>query len=165
MKLEGACTVPARRETVWRALMDPQILARALPGCEKVEPNPDGSYRAELRVGIGAVRGTYHGRVQILDPVPLERYRMKVEGKGTGGFVNGEGILTLSDEPAGATAIKYTGDAQVGGVVASVGQRLLQGAAHKIVSQFFEAFAKQLQSSQAAGPASEQPSSSPVSQS
>ena len=154
MKLDGTYTVSAPREVVWRTLMDPQILARALPGCEKMEPNPDGSYRAELKVGIGAVKGAYHGRVQILDPVPLEHYRMKVEGKGTGGFVNGEGTLTLSDN-AGGTAIRYAGDAQVGGVIASVGQRLLQGAAHKIVSQFFEAFAKQLQSSsQPAGQAS-----------
>jgi carbon monoxide dehydrogenase subunit G len=155
MKLEGAYTIRAAREAVWRGLMDPQILARALPGCEKMEPNPDGSYRAELKVGIGAVRGTYHGRVEILDPVPVEHYRMKVEGKATGGFVNGEGTLTLSDEPSGATAIRYTGEAQVGGVIASVGQRLLQGAAHKIVSQFFEAFAKQLQpSSQPVSPGS-----------
>jgi uncharacterized protein len=165
MKLEGTYTIPAAREAVWRGLMDPQILARALPGCEKMEPDPDGSYRAELKVGIGAVSGTYHGRVQILDPVPLEHYQMKVEGKGTGGFVNGEGTLTLSDGPAG-TAIRYAGDARVGGVIASVGQRLLQGAAHKIVSQFFEAFAKQLQSSsQPVSPASGQPSSSPNPQS
>ena len=165
MKLEGAYTIPVTREAVWRGLMDPQLLARALPGCEKMEPNPDGSYSAELKVGIGAVRGTYHGRVQILDPVPLEHYRMKVEGKGTGGFVNGEGTLTLSDDAAG-TAIRYTGDAQVGGVIASVGQRLLHGAAHKIVTQFFEAFAKQLQSSsQPAGQTSDQASASPVPQS
>lgn len=165
MKLAGAYTIPAAREVVWRSLMDPQILARALPGCEKMEPNPDGSYRAELKVGIGAVKGTYHGRVQILDPSPLEHYRMKVEGKGTGGFVNGEGTLTLSDDAAG-TAIKYTGDAQVGGVIASVGQRLLQAAAHKIVSQFFESLAKQLQSpSQPAGQASTDTASSPASQS
>jgi uncharacterized protein len=165
MKLEGVYTVPAAREVVWRGLMDPQILARALPGCEKMEPNPDGSYRAELKVGIGAVKGTYHGRVQILDPAPLEHYRMKVEGKGTGGFVNGEGTLTLSDDGAG-TAVNYTGDAQVGGVIASVGQRLLQGAAHKIVSQFFEAFAKQLRpSSQQMSPASSQSSPSPAPQS
>jgi uncharacterized protein len=165
MKLEGTFTIPAAREAVWRGLMDPQILACALSGCEKMEPNPDGSYRAELKVGIGAVRGTYHGRVQILDPAPFEHYRMKVEGKGTGGFVNGEGTLTLSDDGAG-TAVKYTGDAQVGGVIAGVGQRLLQGAAHKIVSQFFESFAKQLRSSsEQVSPASSQDSSSPVPQS
>jgi carbon monoxide dehydrogenase subunit G len=164
MRLEGAYTIPAKRDVVWRSLMDPQILSRALPGCEKMESNPDGSYRTELKVGIGAVRGSYHGRVQILDPLPLEHYRMKVEGKGAVGFVNGEGTLTLSDDAAG-TVIRYTGDAQVGGVIASVGQRLLQGAAHKIVSQFFEALTKQLRSATQPGQGSTEVSSPPVSRS
>ncbi|HEV2175648.1 MAG TPA: carbon monoxide dehydrogenase subunit G [Terriglobia bacterium] len=168
MKLEGAFTVAAPRSTVWENLMNPDVLARALPGCEKMEPNADGSYQAELRVGIGAIKGTYSGRVEILDPVPLEHYRMKVEGKGTGGFVRGEGTLTLSDSgpaTAGASApartiISYRGDAHVGGLIASVGQRLLQGAAQKIVGQFFEAFAREvLSASQASGAA---PASGPV---
>lgn len=158
MKLEGAFTIAAPRQAVWQQLMNPDVLARALPGCEKMQPNSDGSYQAELKVGIGAIKGTYSGRVEILDPVPLERYRMKVDGKGTGGFVNGEGTFTLADgggAAAGAnagTVISYRGDAQVGGLIASIGQRLLQGAAQKIVSQFFEAFARQvLAASQSSG--------------
>jgi uncharacterized protein len=143
MKLEGSYTVPARRETVWQRLMDPQVLAHSLPGCEKFEPNTDGSYHAELKVGIAAVKGSYHGRVEILDPVPPEHCRLKVEGKGTGGFLKGEGILSLT-EAGGGTEIHYSGEAQVGGVIASVGQRLILGAAKQVVNQFFEAFAKQL---------------------
>jgi carbon monoxide dehydrogenase subunit G len=158
MKLEGNYTIPAPRDIVWQSLMNPDVLARALPGCEKMGPNPDGSYHAELRVGIGAVKGSYHGRVEIVDPVPPERYRMKVEGKGTGGFVNGEGTLSLSDAGAAGTLIAYSGDAQVGGVIASVGQRLLQGAAHKIVGQFFQAFAQQVLSA----PRTASPSSAPA---
>ena len=86
MKLEGTYTVPAPRDLVWQHLMNPQTLARALPGCEKMEQNADGSFGAELKVGIGAVKGTYQGRVEILDPAPPERFRMKVEAKGSGGF-------------------------------------------------------------------------------
>ena len=74
------------REKVWESLLNPQVLARALPGCEKLEPNPDGSFAAEMRVGIAAVKGAYRGRVEVLDAVPPEHFRMKVEGQGTGGF-------------------------------------------------------------------------------
>ncbi len=143
MKLEGTYTMPAPRELVWRSLMDPLVLARSLPGCEKVEPNSDGSFHAELKVGIAAVKGTYHGRIEILDPVPPESYRMKVEGQGTGGFLKGEGNLTLTESASG-TLISYSGEAQVGGVIASVGQRLIVMAARQIVMQFFETFAKQV---------------------
>ena len=143
MKLEGKYTIPAPRETVWKRLLDPATLARALPGCEKLEPNPDGSFGADLKVGIGAVRGTYHGRVEILDPQPPESYRMKVEGKGTGGFVKGEGTLKLTED-GGGTTIAYSGEAQVGGVIASVGQRLLESAGRQIAGKFFEAFAQQV---------------------
>src|SRR2546422_6674720 len=84
MKIEGSYTLRVPRNLAWQRLLDPQALARALPGCEKFEPDPaDGSYRAELRVGIGQIKGTYHGRIEILEPVPPERYKLKIEGKGT----------------------------------------------------------------------------------
>ncbi len=146
MKLEGTATIPAPRDVVWQHLMNPESLSRALPGCERLQPNTDGSFSAELKVGIGAVRGTYSGRVEILDPKPPESYRMRVEGKGAGGFVKGEGTLKLTEQADG-TLITYSGEAQVGGLIASVGQRLLQGASRQIVSKFFEAFAQQVRSS------------------
>jgi carbon monoxide dehydrogenase subunit G len=154
MKIEGTYMVPAPRQTVWEHLLNPKTLARSLPGCEKLEPQPDGSYHAEMKVGIAAVKGTYHGRVEILDPVPHERFRMKVEGQGTGGFLKGEGTLTLLGESS-ETLIGYSGEAQVGGVIASVGQRLVQAAARQIVQQFFQAFSKQIAS---ASPAPQGPS-------
>lgn len=144
MKLEGTYRIAARRETVWQHLLNPDSLAQSLPGCQKLEPQPDGSYGAEMQVGIAAVKGTYHGRVEILDAVAPEHFRMTVEGRGTGGFLKGEGTLTLSDDGAG-TEIRYSGEAHVGGVIASVGQRLVLAAARQIVNQFFQAFAKQLQ--------------------
>jgi len=144
MKIEGSYKISAPREIVWRALLNPEALARALPGCERLEPNPDGSYRAELKVGLAAVKGSYHGRVEILDPVPPEHFRMKVEGQGTGGFLKGEGTLTLLNNAA-ETLVTYSGEAQVGGVIASVGQRLMLGAARQIINHFFQAFASQVQ--------------------
>lgn len=126
-------------------MLDPESLAKALPGCERLEPQADGSFRAEMKVGIASVKGTYHGRVEILDLKPPESFRMKVEGQGTGGFMKGEGTLTLVSGDA-ETLIGYSGEAQVGGVIAGVGQRLVLAAARQIVNQFFQAFAKQLQS-------------------
>ncbi len=144
MKLEGAYKILTSREIAWQGLMNPEVLARALPGCAKLERSSDGSYHAEMTVGIAAVKGNYHGHIEILDPVPPERYRMRLEGKGAGGFLKGEGILTLT-ESGGETLISYSGEAQVGGIIASVGQRLILGAARQIVNKFFEAFAKQVQ--------------------
>ena len=146
MKVEGTYKIPLPRERVWQGLMNPEVLARSLPGCEGLRPNGDGSYHAEMNVGIAAVKGNYHGQIAILDAVAPERYRLRVQGQGTGGFLNGEGILTLA-EAGGETVISYSGDAQVGGVIASVGQRLVLGAARQIVSRFFEAFSKQVQQS------------------
>jgi carbon monoxide dehydrogenase subunit G len=141
MILGGTHKIPAGREVVWQALMNPEILARALPGCEKLEANPDGSYHAQMKVGVAAIKGTYQGRVEILDPIPCELFRLKVEGKGTGGFLNGVGTLNLVADGEG-TLIRYAGEAQVGGLVASVGQRLVLASAKKIIQQFFEEFSR-----------------------
>ncbi len=152
MKIEGTYTISAPRETVWQHLMNPDSLARSMPGCEKLVPNSDGSYHAELKIGISAVKGNYHGRVEILDSVAPERYRMRVEGQGMGGFVKGEGMLTLAENGAAETKIVYAGDAQVGGVIANVGQRLILAAARQMVNHFFRQFTQQVQPSLLASP-------------
>jgi carbon monoxide dehydrogenase subunit G len=145
MKIEGAYVIPAAREVVWQHLMNPDVLARSIPGCEKLVPNSDGSYHAEMKIAISAVKGTYRGRVEVLDTVAPERYRMKVQGQGTSGFVKGEGTLTLQDDGAAGTKISYAGDAQVGGVIANVGQRLIQAAAQQMVNHFLQQLAEQVQ--------------------
>jgi carbon monoxide dehydrogenase subunit G len=143
MILGGTYKIPAAAETVWQGLMNPEVLAHALPGCEKLEASPDGSYHAQMKVGIAAVKGTYQGRIEILDPIPNELFRIKVDGQGTGGFLNAIGTLSLASEAEG-TLVRYAGEAQVGGVIASVGQRLMLAAAKQIINQFFKAFAQQL---------------------
>ncbi len=142
MKIEGSFKVPAPRAAVWEKLLDPQVLARAMPGCEKLELSPEGGYRADLKIGIASVKGSYRGRIEILDPVPPERFRIRVEGQGSGGFLKGEGILSFVDAES-ETTINYSGEAQVGGVVASVGQRLVLAAAKQIVNQFFGQFSRE----------------------
>lgn len=143
MTLEGTYRIPAPRALVYEQLMNPEVLSRALPGCENLTPNPDGSFSAQLKIGIAMMKGTYQGRVEILDAVRPERFRMLVEGKGSGGFMKGEGTLILTEE-GGDTLITYTGEAQVGGLIASVGQRMILGAAKQNVTQFFQEFAKQI---------------------
>jgi uncharacterized protein len=144
MKLEGQFRVPASLEIVYSKLLDPAVLAAALPGCERCEPDGEGRFRARMRIGIAAVKGTYDGEVEILDQHPPERLRMKIEGKGPGSFIKGEGTLTFAAD-SGQTLVNYSGDAQIGGVLASVGQRMMQAATKQIVGQFFQAFAKQIQ--------------------
>jgi uncharacterized protein len=150
MKLEGSFTLSASRDTVWQKLMDAQVLARVLPGNEGLETGPEGGYQVALKVGIGAVKGTYSGRIEILDPVPPERYRLKIEGRGARSFLKGEGDLALAEQGSSSTLIHYVGEIQLGGLLASVGQRLLEGAARQMISRFFEALAHEIHST--AGP-------------
>jgi len=148
MKMQGSYNIPAAPEVVYRHLLDPEALARALPGCEKLTPNPDGSYQAAMKVGVAAVKGTYEGRVEILDQKPPERFRMKVNVRGKSGFLKGEGEIVLSASGE-ETTVSYSGETQVGGMIAAVGQRMIQAASRQIVGQFFQAFAKQIQESPA----------------
>src|SRR5690348_2705277 len=145
MNLDGSYQIPAPRDLVYKQLMNPEVLSRSLPGCEMLTPNPDGSFSAQLKIGIAMMKGTYQGRVEIKDAVEPSHFRMLVEGKGSGGYMKGEGSLTLTDDGDG-TLITYAGEAQVGGLIASVGQRMILGAAKQNVAQFFQESARQIAS-------------------
>ena len=131
MKIQGTYTFAAPREQVWRALLDPEILARTLPGCEKLERVGENDFRGALNVQVGPVKGQFQGTLQLSDLRPLEGYHMKLDGRGPAGFMSGEGDLRLSDE-GGSTALAYDLDAQIGGRVAGVGQRLIESSAKSI---------------------------------
>jgi uncharacterized protein len=143
VKLEGAATLPASREKVWELLNDPARLAKILPGCERLEPDGPDRFRVAVKFGIAAISGNYSGWIQLSEKKPPESLRMEMEGKGAPGFVKGGGRLELR-EKNGATEIFYAGEAQVGGVIAAVGQRLIEATARKIVQQFFEAAEEEL---------------------
>lgn len=136
MKIEGSTDIPAPRERVWKAFLDPGTLARALPGCEKLEAVGEGEFRATMKVGVAAIKGTFEGRVRLSDLEPPNRYRMAVEGSGGPGFVRGEASMELSDADGG-TRVAYSADVQVGGLIASVGQRMLGGVSKMMLDQFF----------------------------
>jgi uncharacterized protein len=138
MKIEGTHHVTASRDRVYQLLIDPEVLQRCIPGCERLEKTAEHTYSATIRAGVGSIKGVFTGTVRLEDMRPPEHYRIVVEGKGAPGFVKGSGDLDL-EEQDGGTLIKYTGDLQVGGTIAGVGQRMIQGTAKMMAAQFFTA--------------------------
>ena len=145
MKLEGSSDVPAARQTVWEAFLDPAKLKKAIPGCEKLEAIAPDEYKATMKVGVGGVKGTFEGKVKITEKKPPESYKLAVEGTGGPGFVRGETVITLSDAEGGGTRVAYSADMQVGGLIASVGQRMLGGVAKMMADKFFGKMSEMLQ--------------------
>ncbi|HET9533044.1 MAG TPA: carbon monoxide dehydrogenase subunit G [Blastocatellia bacterium] len=138
MKIEGTHELHASRERVFNALTDPVVLQRCIPGCERLEKTGENSYSATLRTGVGSIKGVFTGSVQLEDIQPPSHYKMVVSGKGQPGFLKGSGVLDLEERDE-ATVINYSGDVQVGGTIASVGQRMIQGTAKMMATQFFTA--------------------------
>ena len=136
MKIEGSHDIAAPRQKVWEAFLDPEQLRQAIPGCEKLERIGEDEYRATMKVGVAAVKGTFEGKVRIMDKKAPESYRMAVEGSGGPGFIRGETLIALSDQNSG-TRVTYTADVQVGGLIAGVGQRMLGGVSKMMADQFF----------------------------
>ena len=144
MKIEGTHLLNARRERVYQSLIDPEVLQRCIPGCEKLELTSENAYATTIRTGVGAIKGVFTAKVRLEDMRPPEHYRIVVEGKGAPGFMKGSGNLDLEEQGEG-TQIKYTGDLQLGGTIASVGQRMIQGTAKMMASQFFTALEAEAQ--------------------
>ena len=128
---------------VWELLTDPVRLAKLLPGCERLDPDGPDRFKAAVKFGIAAISGKYAGTIEFSDKKPPRSLRMKLSGKGIPGFVDGVGHIELA-ETEGYTELRYTGEAQVGGMIASVGQRMMEGAARKIMDQFFAAVTEEL---------------------
>jgi carbon monoxide dehydrogenase subunit G len=146
MKIEGAHEISAPRQRVWEAFLDPELLRQAIPGCEKLEAVGPDEYRATMKVGVAAVKGTFEGKVRLTDKQPPDTYKMGVEGSGGPGFVRGEAAITLSDS-GGGTRVAYNADVQVGGLIAGVGQRMLGGVTKMMADQFFNRMSELLRPS------------------
>jgi len=143
MKIEGSNDIPAPRERVWKALLDPATLARVIPGCEGLDEIGPGEYKAKMKIGVAAIKGTFEGKVRLFDLEPPNRYKMALEGSGGPGFVRGEASMELSDIEGG-TRVRYGADVQVGGLIASVGQRMLGGVSKMMLDQFFSRMSETL---------------------
>ena len=136
MKLEGSYDVKAPRQKVWTAFLDPETLRQAIPGCERLELIGPDEYKATLKIGVAAVKGTFEGKVRLLDKKPPESYRLAAEGSGGPGFVRADTVITLTDIEGG-TRVSYSADVQIGGLIAGVGQRMLGGVSKMMADQFF----------------------------
>jgi carbon monoxide dehydrogenase subunit G len=136
VKLAGDYKFEAPVAEVWKALLDPVVLAAVMPGCEKLEL-VDGAYVGELNIKVGPVQGKFQGKVILLDVEEEQGYTMTVDGRGAPGFVKAKATVKLT--PAGEeTTMEYDADAQVGGRIASVGQRLIDSSAKAIIKESLE---------------------------
>jgi carbon monoxide dehydrogenase subunit G len=143
MKLNLVSVIPAERDRVFAALIDPEILRLAIPGCESLTETGPDEYAATLKIGAAGLKGIYNGKTTIADKRPPEALTLKFEGKGAPGFVRGSAAIVLSDDAHG-TRVACDADVVVGGLVAAVGSRLIEATARKLSEVFFGQLAREL---------------------
>ncbi len=144
MELAGEYTFDAPPEAVWDAIMDPEVLRNILPGCESLEQVSANEYNGTLNVRVGPVQGTFAGKVVLSDLQKPERFHLEIDGQGAAGFVRGGGDARLELRD-GKTVLFYEGKADVGGRIASVGQRLLDASARSLTRQSLESLDRLIQ--------------------
>ena len=141
MTMNGEVQLAAPREVVWAKLNDPEVLKVSIPGCEELERTEDNGFRATVKVKVGPVSARFKGRVMLSDLDPPNGYKINGEGEGgVAGFAKGSADVRLSDKDGG-TLLTYSVEAQIGGKLAQLGQRLINGAAKKMADEFFQKFA------------------------
>jgi hypothetical protein len=123
-------------------MQDPEVLARAIPGCEGLEKTGEDEYRMKMKMALASFSGAFEGKVRITEKTPPTSFRLIVEGSGKLGFMKGDGLLKLAPQGEG-TEVSYEGDARVGGTMAAVGQRLIDGTAKMMIKRFFEKLAEE----------------------
>lgn len=162
MELAQSRTIAAPPDAVWQALNDPVVLQQCIPGCESLERVSDHEWRARVALRIGPVQARFNGQVQLADLVPPTAYTLRFDGQGgAAGFASGEARVTLTPS-GGATTLAYEAQAKVGGKLAQLGSRLIDGVAAKLADDFFNRLAEKLAPAGIAGnAAASTPASSP----
>ena len=141
MEIKGEYRIAAPRDKVFAALNDPAVLQACIPGCESLEKTSDTEMKAKVRLRIGPVSASFSGKVTLSDIDPPNGYKITGEGQGgAAGFAKGGAVVKLADD-SGNTVLTYNVDAQVGGKIAQVGARLIDGTAKKLADEFFGKFA------------------------
>jgi carbon monoxide dehydrogenase subunit G len=136
VKIAGTCTVPAPQERAYSLLQDPAVLARCMPGCEGLDRIGDNEYAMRMKMVLASISGKFEGKVRIAKDNPPDSFRLIVEGTGKIGFMKGDGLLKLT--PGNSTTVTFEGEVQVGGTIASVGQRLIETTAKMLIKRFFD---------------------------
>ncbi|HET7033413.1 MAG TPA: carbon monoxide dehydrogenase subunit G [Casimicrobiaceae bacterium] len=145
MEMTSTRVVNAPPDKVWKALNDPAVLKDAIPGCETLERTTDTEWHVVVAAKVGPVAARFNGKIGLADLAPPTSYTMRFEGQGgAAGFANGEAKVSLAPSGADATALSYTAKAQVGGKIAQLGSRLIDGAAAKMADEFFARFAERV---------------------
>jgi carbon monoxide dehydrogenase subunit G len=145
MEMGSTRIVNASPETVWRALNDPDVLRDSIPGCETFTRESDAEWRVVVAARVGPVSARFNGRFLLADVVPPTSYTLRFEGQGgAAGFASGEARVSLASADGGATALSYAAKAQVGGKLAQLGSRLIDGAAAKMADDFFARFTERV---------------------
>ncbi|HTJ89972.1 MAG TPA: carbon monoxide dehydrogenase subunit G [Acidocella sp.] len=161
MELQGQHVIPLPRPQVWAALNDADVLRACIPGCQALTKTAEDRFTATVASKIGPVSAVFTGEVQLLDIVPGLSYTISGSGKGgVAGFAKGRSQVVLADGPEG-TVLSYTATAEIGGKLASVGSRLLQGVARRTADDFFTALVNQLAPAPQAVPSAAQPAPEP----
>ncbi|MEA2944279.1 MAG: uncharacterized protein QOD09_4808 [Bradyrhizobium sp.] len=141
MTMSGAVSLAAKRDVVWHLLNDPETLKACIPGCESLEKISDTEFRAVAVNKVGPVKARFGGRVFLKDLDPPNSYRIEGEGDGgIAGFAKGGALVELADHESGGTILTYSVEAQIGGKLAQLGQRLVNSVAKKLADQFFARF-------------------------
>ena len=144
MEQAGEYRIAQPRERVWRALNDPEVLARCLDGCRSMAPTGDGEFEAEVGAKVGPVKATFKAAIALRDVVEPESYRLEVELKGgAAGFAKGGALVNLEEvagDDAVETLLSYQINGNIGGKLAQIGSRLVDAAARKMASRFFDRF-------------------------
>ena len=153
MKVAGSYTLPLPRERAYELLQDPEILGRCMPGTEHLTRTGPDEYELQMKMAISAVQGLFAGKIRITDQKPPEQFRLTVEGSGKVGFMKGDGLLTLVSTDS-STEVHYEGEVHVGGMIAGVGQRLIDTTAKIVIRKFFEKLAENATQAQQVNPIS-----------
>jgi carbon monoxide dehydrogenase subunit G len=143
MNLSGTYAVFAPSDKVYAALTDPVVLQRLIDGCEKMVPTGHDSYDAHLKIGFAGMKSHAVVKIQLKDRQPPESFALLIEGRAVPGFVKGTAHIQLSGKD-GRTEIQCDADAQVGGLIAAVGSRLIEAAARRMLDEFFRKFGEQI---------------------
>lgn len=159
MKITGTYTIDAPRDQVWFALNDMDTLARIVPGCERLVQTGENEYEGTVKIGIQSIKGSYSGKIRLEDIQAPHHYKLIASGRSSNGVVDGSGTVDL-EEKDGKTVLTYGGDAQIGGTLASVGQRLIEGASKQMINQSLKALVAQINLRNA--PAEPDPPAEPV---
>jgi uncharacterized protein len=161
LKITGSYTIDAPREQVWVALNDMDVLARIVPGCERLVQTAENEFEGTIKIGIQSIKGTYSGKIRLADIQPPHHYKLIASGRSANGVVDGSGTVDL-EEQDGKTVLTYGGDAQIGGTLASVGQRLIEGASKQLINQSLKALVEQIAArNNPSAPADSAPAASP----